>query len=131
MGRASLGELELTLLQYITDHAPLSVGEAAEWFGKPQGLARTTILTVMERLRKKGYLTRAKEDGLFRYKPCMPKSELLRVMVGEFTSRVLGGSLQPFVAYLAGDARVTDADLKELRALVEQLDARRKEDTHE
>lgn len=121
MSQASLGDLELSLLQYISDHAPITVGEAAEQYGQPHGLARTTILTVMERLRKKGYLTRTKGDGAYRYAPCVQKSDLLRSLVGDFTQRVLGGSLQPFMAYLAEDAQVTDDELDTLRALVQRL----------
>ena len=32
--------------------------DVTEQFGKPRGLARTTILTVMERLRKKNFVKR-------------------------------------------------------------------------
>ena len=128
MERVSLGELELALLQYISDHAPISVGEAAEQYGQPHGLARTTILTVMERLRKKGYLARTKNDGAFRYAPCVTKSDLLRSLVTDFTQRVLGGSLQPFMAYLAEDARVTDDEFNELRTLVQRLETKRAEE---
>ena len=41
-----------------------SVAQAAQYFGATQGLARTTILSVMERLREKGYLVREKRDGV-------------------------------------------------------------------
>ena len=121
MNKPALGDQELALLRFVTDHAPITVGEAAARYGQPLGLARTTILTVMERLRQKGYLTRTKGEGAFRYAPCQPKSELLRALVGDFTRRVLDGSLQPFMAYLAEDAQVTDDDLQALRALVQRL----------
>jgi predicted transcriptional regulator len=128
MERASLGELELSLLQFIADHAPITVGEAAEQYGQPHGLARTTILTVMDRLRKKGYLARTQIDGVYRYVPCMQKGDLLRSLVDDFTQRVLGGSLHPFMAYLAEDAQVTDDELEELRALLQRLEEKRAED---
>jgi len=122
MPQASLGDLELSLLQFISDHAPITVGEAAEQYGRPHSLARTTILTVMERLRKKGYLTRTKSDGIYRYTPCVQKGDLLHSMIGDFTQRVLGGSWHPFMAYLAEDAQVTDDELDALRALVQRLE---------
>ena len=122
MKKPSLGELELSLLQYIGDHAPITVGEAAESFGKERGLARTTILTVMERLRKKAFLTRVKEGGLFRYSPSIKKKDLLRSLVGEFTEKALGGSLQPFIAYLAEGAKLTSEDVATLKKLVQRLE---------
>ena len=44
----SLGELELELMRWITQQGPTTVGEALEWFGAPRGLARSTVVTVME-----------------------------------------------------------------------------------
>ncbi len=128
MGKRHLGEQELALLRFVTTQGPLSVSEAAEQYGVEHALARTTILTMMERLRKKGYLTRRKADGSYRYAANQSQGELLRELVGDFTQRMLGGSLQPFVAYLAEDARVTEDELDDLRALVERLESQRKED---
>lgn len=95
-------------------------------FGEQRGLARTTILTVMERLRKKGYLKRQDKNGVFEYSPCLPKKELMRRLTRSFAEKVLGGSLDPLVAYLAQDAKVTDEQLDELQRLVDALEEKRK-----
>jgi len=126
MKKPSLGQQELDVLRYVTDHAPLTVAEAAEQFGVPRSLARTTILTMMERLRKKGYLTREKVDGIFRYSPSLPKAELMRGLVQNFMTRTLDGSIEPFVAYLSQDAKLSDSELDELKTLVSDLEAKRK-----
>ena len=44
-----------------------TVAEVVERFGQPRGLARSTVLTMMERLRKKGHLSRQQVDGVYRY----------------------------------------------------------------
>ena len=54
----TIGDQELALLQYIDEHAPATVGEVASGYGEARGLARSTVLTMMERLRAKGYLQR-------------------------------------------------------------------------
>jgi len=126
MEMPNLGELELELLNYVTDHSPITVREALVQFGEPRGLARTTILTVMERLRKKGYLKREACEGSYEYSPCVAKSDLLRRLTRSFAQKVLGGSLDPLVAYLTKDAEVTDDQLKELQQLVEDLENKRK-----
>ena len=128
MRKPPLGEQELALLRFVTEHGPLSVSEAAEQYGVEHALARTTILTMMERLRRKGYLARRKAEGSYRYEANQSQGELLREVVGDFTQRMLGGSLQPFVAYLSQDARVTEEELAELHALVERLENQRKGD---
>ena len=122
MSRHSLGEQELVVLQYVSEHAPVSVREVAAHFAQLRGLARTTVLTVMERLRKKGFMDRTKADGSYRYSPRKEQSALLRDLVRDFTERVLGGSFDPFIAYLASDAQLTDQQVSDLRRLVEELE---------
>ena len=117
-----LGEQELEVLRYMADHAPIAVREVAAQFGEPRGLARTTILTVMERLRKKGFLTRTKEDGAFQYAPAVAKTELLQSLVQDFVEKTLGGSLSPFVAYLADAKNLSPAEIAELRKLVQGME---------
>lgn len=112
----------MELLQYIHDHHPITVRQVAEQFGEGKGLVRTTVLNVMERLRKKGYLTRKLSGGLFQYSPRLAKAELLRRLVREFVDKSLGGSLSPFVAYLAEEATLSENELSELKQLVRDLE---------
>lgn len=117
----NLGEQELEVLRYVTDRAPISVREVAEQFGEPRGLARTTILTVMERLRKKAFLTRVRHAGAFQYSPAIAKQDLMQNLVHDFVERALGGSLSPFVAYLADSGKLSDQELSDLRRIVDNI----------
>ncbi|HVG61724.1 MAG TPA: BlaI/MecI/CopY family transcriptional regulator [Hyalangium sp.] len=121
----AVGEQELAVLRYVAEHGPVTVGEVAERFGEAQGLARSTILTVMERLRKKGHLTRRKAEGVFQYSSSLPASELLRGMVGDFVERTLAGSLSPFVTYLAEAEDVSEEELQQLQDVVARLQSRK------
>ncbi|MBJ6763463.1 BlaI/MecI/CopY family transcriptional regulator [Myxococcaceae bacterium JPH2] len=116
-----VGEQELAVLRHVAEHGPATVGEVAERFGEAQGLARSTILTMMERLRLKGYLTRRKVEGVFQYVSPVPAGELLRGVVGDFVERQLSGSLSPFVTYLSEAEDVTDEELKQLQDVVARL----------
>ncbi|MCC6164206.1 MAG: BlaI/MecI/CopY family transcriptional regulator [Acidobacteria bacterium] len=120
------GEQELALLTWLAEHPALSVGEVADQYGTPRDLARSTILTMMERLRKKGHLSRRRTDGVFRYTSAAGPDEVLKDAVGTFVSRTLGGSMSPFVAYLSDEANVTPEELAELQALVARLEHRTK-----
>ncbi len=88
--REPLGHLELDVLQYVSDHHPISVRDVAAHFAETSGQARTTVLTVMERLRAKGHLSRRKVGGRHHYTPTVPKAELLNRMVGELCRRGFG-----------------------------------------
>ncbi|HEX8550609.1 MAG TPA: BlaI/MecI/CopY family transcriptional regulator [Abditibacteriaceae bacterium] len=123
----NLGTKELEVLRYVADHAPITVGEVAEGFGEPRGLARTTMLSVMEKLREKGHVTRKKIGGVYRYSTCVSKAQLMQNLIRDFMDRALGGSLSPFVAYVAEEAKVSDEEYQELQRLMQELEAQRAE----
>jgi predicted transcriptional regulator len=119
--QTGLGKQELELLRYVTDNSPVTVREASDGFGTPRGLARTTILTVMERLRKKGYLTRRRKSSSFEYLPAVSKQDLMLGLVQDFVEKTLDGSLTPFVAYIAKNKGLSESEIDELRKLIGSL----------
>ena len=123
--KKAVGEQELAVLRYVAEHGPATVGEVAERFGEAQGLARSTILTVMERLRNKGHLTRSKVEGVYQYSSLVPASELLAGVVGDFVQRSLAGSLSPFVTYLSEAEDVSEEELQQLQDVVARLQSRK------
>lgn len=118
----ALGEQELEVLRFAADRAPISVGEVAREFGARRGLARTTVLTVMERLRAKGYLTRRRANGVYRYSPRLNQSDVMSGVIADFVERSLGGSLSPFVAYLADTGRLGADEIAQLRRMIGMLE---------
>jgi predicted transcriptional regulator len=121
MKRSPLGTQELAILRHIAEAGPLAAGQVAEAFGGANGLARSTVLTVMERLRAKGYLERRKRKGVYLYASRSGAAELLQGVVGQFVQRALRGSVAPLAAYLAERTDVSDEELAELEALVRKL----------
>src|SRR5262245_41960776 len=119
--RPRIGRAELEILRYITDHAPMSVGAVAEHFTESRGLVRTTVLNVMERLRKKGFLNRKEVAGVYQYSPRQPKGELLKGLVRDFVENSLGGSISPFMAYLAEGPQLQKEEVAELKKIVREL----------
>jgi predicted transcriptional regulator len=127
----SIGDQELALLRYLAESGPATVGEASEGFGEPRGLARSTVLTMMERLRQKGHLEREQVDGVYRYCSPVSSGDLLQGAVRSFVEKTLEGSVSPFVAYLTASAEVStvsDSELAELEQLVSRLKSKKKED---
>src|SRR5688572_25067685 len=126
MAASPIGEQELALLRHIADRGVLTVGEAAEEFGATRGLARSTVLTMMERLRRKGYLARRVADGVYRYRARTSSAQLLKEAVQRFVERNLDGSVTPFIAYLSEAGRMSEAEVQELEQLVARLHAGRR-----
>jgi predicted transcriptional regulator len=124
----SVGDQELALLRYVAEQGAVSVGQVADGFGRPRGLARSTVLTMMERLRQKERLGREQSGGVYRYFSPASSGEVLRGAVGSFVEKTLSGSVSPFVAYLTETAEVSDGEFAELEKLVARLKSKRQED---
>src|SRR5262245_47286169 len=128
MGGRTIGEQELSLLRYIADRDGSTVGEAADDFGVPRRLARSTVLTMMERLRRKGHLERRLVEGVYRYRARVSSADILKGAVRRFVERNLDGSVSPFIAYLSEADGLSDRERRELEKIVARLDRRQGKD---
>lgn len=122
--RKGVGEQELTLLEWVAERGPVSVGEAAREFGEKRDLARTTVQTMLERLRQKGHLRRQRRDGVYRYSSPDSPTEVLRKAVGSFVEGALQGAVAPLVAYLAEREEISEEERRELERIVDRLGER-------
>ena len=122
--QAPLGELELAVLKAIWENQPVTVQQAAEIIGERRGSARTTVLTVMQRLHAKKYLKRQKVDGLFRYSTTQARGKVISRLIEQFLDRVLDGSPLPFVAYLTEKEGLTEEEAEALRSIAESMRSR-------
>jgi predicted transcriptional regulator len=122
MQRKSIGDRELALLNYVGRQGEVSVGEVAGEFGESRGLARSTVLTMMERLRAKGFLKRRRSEGVFRYSVTAGEKEVVHDAVTSFVEKTLQGSVSPFVAWMSRRGKVSDEELAALEALGREID---------
>ena len=111
------------MLQWVADHHPVTVRQVADHLGQTKGVVRTTVLNVMSRLVAKGYLVRKKAGGVFVYAPRVAKAQLLRTLVRDFVDKALGGSVSPFMMYLAEDAKLSEAEVAQLKEVLRTLES--------
>jgi len=117
-----LGDLELEVLKIVWERQPCTVQDVAEVLEARRGSARTTVLTVMQRLHAKKFLKRRKQGGVYHYSTTRDRDQVLGGMVGRFVDRVLDGSALPFVSYLAGSKDLTPEQIETLRSIVRKLE---------
>ncbi len=122
--RDPLGRLQRPVLEYIAEKGSVPAREVTAHFEKTIGRARTTVLTVMERLHKKGYLKRQKSGGMLRYSTTVSRADLMRQIVGDFVEDVLGGRVSPFVAYLTKSRKLKSDEVRKLEQLLKRIETR-------
>ena len=121
--RKALGEQAQLVLNYIAERGGATVGEVVEGFGEPSGLSRSTVVTMMDRLRAQGYLTREKDtDGVFRYMPAQPQEELLGWLISRFIEKTLAGRLTALAAYFTKSKKLTEEEKEQLNRLLAKME---------
>ncbi len=115
----TLGELELEVMKILWERGRSSVLQVSEQLSKQKGYARTTILTILQRLHKKGFLKRKKEDGVYRYEPTQKRQQVMGKLLNQFIDRVFDGSSTSLVQQLTG-ARMSQGELDQIKAIIDQ-----------
>lgn len=72
---AGRGELEFEVLSCLWDDGPLTTRDVYDRIGAPRNLVYTTILTVLQRLHKKGLVSREDAGPTHRYAPALSREE--------------------------------------------------------
>ena len=73
----ALGDLEREVMTQLWASAgPLTVRQVHERLRRDRDLAYTTVMTVLDRLAKKGVVTRQKAERAYRYTPAQTREEM-------------------------------------------------------
>lgn len=115
----SLGQLELEVLKMVWDKPGSSVPQLTDELLKHKDYARTTILTVVQRLHKKGFLTRKKQEGSFRYYSTDSKESVMGNLTQRFIKKAFNGSASSLVQHLT-QTKLSSEELAEMRSIIEQ-----------
>lgn len=117
--RALLGPLEWRVLQALwTRREPASVRDLTPEF---PDIAYTTLMTTLDRLHRKGVLSRERQGRAFVYRPDLSRAEFESARAGDAIRAALstGGSLAPLVSTLVDAVGDRDRELlNELESLV-------------
>jgi predicted transcriptional regulator len=85
----SLGPLEIAVMEILWERGESNVHDVIEKLSRP--LAYTTIMTTLDRLYKKGLLSRHKSERAFLYSTRQTRLEWEHKRAGEFVAGFLNG----------------------------------------
>lgn len=78
----------------------LSVGEVLKVLVKSRPVAYTTVMTLLDKLARKGSVTRKKKGKAYLYSPAVPRSEVLAFLVQEFADAYTSGDKKQLAPYI-------------------------------
>ncbi|MDA0659482.1 MAG: BlaI/MecI/CopY family transcriptional regulator [Planctomycetota bacterium] len=85
-----------------------------------------TVKTMLHRLVKKKALVAEKIGKKYRYSPAVRRSDCVRRASRSFLARVFGGDVIPALLHLVATSKLTDAELAQLRDLLDSKGSRKK-----
>ena len=118
-------DAEWSVLQLLWEKGPASVRRLTGVLyprGGPSEYA--TVHKLLERLESKGYVLRDRDGGVYVFRAAVDRDAVIGQQLETLVEKMCGGSLQPLLTNLIRAKRLKPAELRELLALVESLDAR-------
>lgn len=108
-GIRSFGDLEAAIMRAVWEQGePVSIRVIVDRLNEEREVAYTTVITVAERLREKGLLTRTRQGRVFLYEACLSADDYS----AELMRRVLdsAGSRSATLLRFAGQLSTTEAE---------------------
>jgi predicted transcriptional regulator len=117
-----LGSLEERIMDVLwAAERAVSVREVCRQLRGRPALAYTTVMTTLDRLYRKGLLSREKDGNAFRYLAAMSRDEVHRRIVEETVTGLLEQGADPVLAAFVDTAASVDEDnLERLEQLIAQ-----------
>jgi len=127
MARASidrLGSLQKAVMEVVWEAGKATVQQVRDGLEREPLPAYTTILSVMQKLEKAGWLTHRAEGRTYIYLPLRSRQEAGATSLRTFIDRVFSGDRLLMFQHLLADEDLSDDDLKSLKTMI---DRRRKD----
>ena len=117
-------DAELAILRVLWQRGPSNVREVLDAVNaaRPEPLAYTTVLRFLQIMTGKGLVSREDSERSHVYAPAIPAERTKKQMVGDLLERAFGGSVQDLVVQALGARKISAAELREIRKLLNELD---------
>ena len=116
-----LGELEKLVLQYLWDTGTADAKQVFAYFERWRGGSLNTIQSTLDRLFKKGLLSRDKQGHAFQYTAAVGRDKFIGQLINEISSDFGStGENTLLAAFTSLSTGLDEAQLDELERLIEQ-----------
>lgn len=123
----ALSEAQLEIMHVIWDKGEATVTDVWRELGKKRPVARNTILTLMDRLEKKGWLRRRADGQTHHYAAAVAREGTLGQVVRRLVDAAFAGSPEALVLALLEGRGVSDDEAKRIRQLIDNARRGRKQ----
>jgi predicted transcriptional regulator len=116
--RIALTDRESDLMDVLWEHGASTVAEVQDRL--KDKLAYTTVLTILRTLEAKGYIGHEAEGRAHRYLALVERDAARRSALKHLSNKLFKGSLELLLLHAVSDHKLTDAEVKKIRLMLEQ-----------
>jgi BlaI family penicillinase repressor len=109
---------ELAVMSVLWRRGPSTVTEVRE--GLDDDLAYTTVLSALQTLEEKGYVTHEAVGRAYRYAATVPADRAGRSALARIKEAIFHGSSEAMLTQMVSDRKLGRAELERMRALLDQ-----------
>jgi BlaI family transcriptional regulator, penicillinase repressor len=109
---------ELDVMGVLWEQGGATVAEVRDALS--DDLAYTTVLTILRTLEEKGYVAHDEEGRAHRYRPLVERAKAEKSAVSKLVKKLFKGSPELLLTQLVADRKLTEDDLKRMRALIDE-----------
>ena len=120
--KIQISAAESRVMEALWRKAPLTPEEIIAATAKANDWGPGTVRTLITRLLRKRALAGARQEGGYFYKPLISRADYVQSESQMLLDRLFGGQVAPLVAHFVSHQKLTTADIKELRKLIEELE---------
>jgi predicted transcriptional regulator len=111
-------ELELKILQIMWRSGPATAREVLEGLKDGKTRAYTTVLTTLQIMERKGFVTRTREGMSDRWRAVTPERRAMGGFWKKLVTRVCGGRPSVAVQHLLDAGSVNETELAEIERMI-------------
>lgn len=116
----NLTPAQFEIMEVVWNHRRNGATVAEVWqeISQTRDVARTTTLSLIDRLEKRGWLKRRERRGVNHFVATVTRQKAEGLLAGDFVDDFFGGSARDLVMSLLGTKRLNPADVAELREML-------------
>ena len=118
-------DAELQILSVLWKRGPSTVRDVHESLANVQDTGYTTVLKLMQTMAQKGFVERDETNRSHVYRAAITEDQAQRGLLGQLMDKAFSGSASQLVMRALSMQSATTRELDEIRALLDDLEARR------
>ena len=118
-GNLTRAQHEIMEIVWSSGRGGATVAEIWDAVSKTRSVTRTTVLNLVDRLEKRGWLKRRQRKGIYRYTSAVTRKNTATLLAGEFVDDFFGGSATDLVMSLLGSKKLKSDEIDRLRRLLD------------